>query len=142
MRIGSLPRFAAIVAAAAATRGCGGRSDCVADVPLDCAPLYEPTFDNIHQRTLIPSCAVSGASCHAAEGGQGGLVFSDADSSYAALLGTGGQRPRVAPGDPGCSLIVERLWSSDPSVVMPRGAPLSEAERCVFTQWIAGGAKR
>lgn len=125
-----------------ATRGCGGGSDCVADLPLDCAPLYDPTFDQIHARTLVPSCAVSGASCHGAEGGQGDLVIGDADSAYAALLGTNGGRARVTPGDPACSLLVERLWSTDPAVVMPRGAPLSDAERCVFTKWIAAGAKR
>jgi hypothetical protein len=135
-------RFAWTIAAAAATIGCGGGSECVADLPLDCAPLYTPTFDQIYTRTLAPTCAVSGASCHAPEGNQGGLSFGDADAAYAALLGKDGNTARVVAGDAACSVVIERLYATDPSVVMPRGAPLSDAERCVFTQWIANGAKR
>lgn len=135
-------RFAWTLAATAVIIGCGGESDCVTDLPLDCAPLYEPTFDQIYARTLAPTCAASGASCHAPEGSQGGLSFGDADAAYAALLGKGGGTARVLPGDPACSVLIERLYTTDPSTVMPRGAPLSDAERCVFTQWIANGAKR
>lgn len=133
-------RFA-FLALAAAAHGCGG-SECVADLPLDCAPLYTPTFDQIFTRTLTPSCAVSGVSCHAPEGSQGGLAFGDADAAYDALLGKAGGAARVLPGEPACSVLIERIHATDPDRVMPRGAPLSEAERCVFTKWIANGAQR
>src|ERR1700748_3373661 len=78
-----LPGAAPLALAAA---GCGG-PECVADVPASCSPLYTPTFDQIYTRTLAPTCALSGAACHAPEGAQGGLVFAGADASYAMLLG-------------------------------------------------------
>ena len=122
--------------------GAGGSSSCVKDLSTTCSPLYDPTFDNIYTRTLQPSCALSGASCHSAEGNQGGLALADADSAYAALLGKDGGSPRVVAGDPGCSLLIERLESTDADVVMPKGGRLSEAERCVFVKWVAAGAAR
>jgi hypothetical protein len=131
------------VGAAALGQGCSsGGPACVTTLPADCAPLYEPTFDNVYSRTIAPSCAVSGASCHAAEGRQGGLAFPDADAAYAALLGQDGGEARVIPGDAACSEIVERLYATDPDVVMPRGAPLADPERCAVVKWIAAGAKR
>ena len=58
------------------------------------------------------------------------------------LLGQNGAAPRVIPGDPSCSLVVERMVSEDPKQLMPPGSMLSEAERCVIVQWIQDGAKR
>jgi hypothetical protein len=121
------------------TPSCSG-DECVV-VSSDCAPLYAPEFDEIFARTLQPTCAASGGSCHAPEGMQGGLAFADVDSSYAALV-DGGDAARVLAGDPGCSLVVRKLESTEADVQMPPGAPLSEQERCVMVQWIAGGAKR
>ena len=112
--------------------------DCVA-VSSDCAPLYEPTFDNIHQRTLVPSCAI-GSSCHSSEGAKAGLVFDTADESYKAILGLDDPGSAFIPDDPGCSLIVKRIESIENP--MPPGQRLSEAERCVIVQWIAQGAPR
>ncbi len=129
---------------AALASGCGPAettSTCVQGLDLACAPLYEPTFDQIYTRTLKPTCAISGASCHASEGAMGGLVFADADGAYAALLGQGGAKPRVVAGDAACSLVIERVDATD-SKVMPPGAPLADAERCAIAQWIQNGAKR
>jgi hypothetical protein len=117
-------------------------TSCVANLPASCTPLYAPTFDQLYTRTLHPTCAQSGGACHASAGAQGGLVFEDADASYALLLGQKDGRVRVKPNDPACSLLVEHLESSDPSQVMPPGGMLSAAERCDFEQWIRNGAKR
>lgn len=127
--------------------GCSGGEDggggaCVQDLDLACAPLYTPSFANLHAQTLAPSCGISGGSCHSAQGAQGGLVLDDADVAYALLLGSNGAPQRVIPGDPACSLVVRKLHADSPSEVMPPGAPLSEAERCVFVRWIDAGAAR
>jgi hypothetical protein len=106
-----------------------------------CSPLYTPTFDQIFARTLQPTCAASGSSCHAAEGAKGGLVFEDLSVSYQSLVGQGGEAARVAPGDAACSPLIERLRPSDPARGMPPGAPLSDAELCAFVLWINDGAK-
>ena len=57
-------------------------------------------------------------------------------------LGEGSEEARVIAGDPACSLLVERLVSSDPKLQMPPGNPLSAAERCALVQWIEKGATR
>jgi hypothetical protein len=121
------------------TPACGGE-DCV-EVSASCDPLYEPTFDNVWQNTLSPSCAV-GSTCHTADGAQGGLVLDDADTAYAELLGDSGDDPRVLPGDAGCSKVVRRIVSDDTSTLMPPGSPLADAERCALIQWVANGAAR
>lgn len=138
-----LPLLAALLPAAYA--GCGPSSPaCVTDLSTSCAPLYAPTFDNIFSRTLQPTCAQSGGVCHDATAAQGGLFFADADSAYQLLTESKNADgiTRVMPGDPGCSLVMEKLESSDPGFQMPPGSQLSEAERCVFVQWIHDGAKR
>lgn len=131
--------------AGALLAGCGGESappsTCVAGLDRTCAPLYTPTFDQVYARTLKPTCALSGASCHASEGAMGGLVFADPDAAYAALLGQEGNKAHVVAGDAACSSIVERL-SAPSATVMPPGAPLADAERCAVIQWIEDGAKR
>lgn len=115
---------------------------CVEGLDLACAPLYSPTFDNVFTRTLQPTCAQAGASCHAAEGKQGGLAFDDPDSAYAELVGSASKQGVVVPGDPSCSALVERLETAEASRRMPPGNPLSAAERCAIVQWIHDGAKR
>jgi hypothetical protein len=72
----------------------------------------------------------------------GGLVFENIDMSYALLLGQNGGKARVIPGDPACSLVVEKLESTDPTFRMPPGTPLLPGEQCTIVQWIAQGAKR
>lgn len=111
------------------------------DLSTDCAPLYEPSYEQVFSRTLAPTCAPPGSACHAASGAKGGLVFEDADQAYAMLLGQTDGEQRVLPGDPACSPLVIRLEADD-STVMPPGAALSAAERCSVIQWIANGAER
>jgi hypothetical protein len=115
----------------------GGAQACTTYDPA-CAPLYEATYAQVFARTLQPTCAKSGVSCHAAGGGQGGLVFDDADRAHALLLDKG----VVKPGDARCSELAVRLTASDPSVRMPPGRALDPAEICAIQRWIADGARR
>jgi Planctomycete cytochrome C len=135
-------RAAASLVLLAGAAGCSGPapSECVAKLDLSCAPLYTPTFDQVYTRTLHPTCAQSGASCHSTSGAMGGLVFEDPDAAYALLLGENAGKARVTPGDAACSLLMERLEST--TKPMPPGAPLADAERCAVAQWIQNGAKR
>ncbi len=109
-----------------------------ATVDRACTPAFEPTFDNLMARTFRPSCALSGASCHAPEGAQAGLVLADADAAYAALRRDG----RAVAGDPECSVLSKRIHSVDVATQMPPGRPLSAGETCAIVQWLARGATR
>jgi hypothetical protein len=135
------PAFS-LAAAALIASGCSDGDVCLTSVDTACAPLYAPTFDQLFTRTLQPTCAQAGGSCHASAGAMGGLVFEDADASYALLLGRTDGRARVVPGDPACSVLIERLESTDPDRIMPRGSALPDGERCAFVQWVHNGAKR
>lgn len=128
--------FAGLVALA--TTGCDEpkASEPCAPVSTDCAPLYEPTFDQIHARTLVTSCALGGGACHGPSGGQGGVRLADADEAYRTLV-TGGK-----VGTAQCSELWLRMTSTDGDVRMPPGRSLPEAERCSIAKWIASGAKR
>ena len=141
-RMRALRMIPMTLAIAACTADGGGGDGCV-QVDAACAPLYTPVFDELHTRTLAPTCAVPGGSCHAAAGAQGGLVLEDPDTAFGELLGTttSGGVARVVPGDPGCSEVVRRVFAGG-SQGMPPGAPLSDAETCVFVQWIDAGAER
>ena len=128
--------------------GCsgGGSSgfDCVQDLDLSCSPQSDPpTFQAVFDDTLHPTCASGKGTCHTADVQMGGLVFEDIDQSYDLLLGNVDGRARVMPGDPSCSLIVERLEADTPTKRMPPASePLPAAERCTIEQWIAQGAQR
>ncbi|MCC7380316.1 MAG: hypothetical protein IT384_00695 [Deltaproteobacteria bacterium] len=119
--------------------GCGGSGDCLEALDLACAPLYEPTFAELHARTLSGSCAVGG--CHSGTSRAAGISLEGIDEAYAALTGEAGG-PRAIAGDAACSLLVRRVESSEASFVMPPGRPLSTAERCVIRRWVANGAQR
>jgi hypothetical protein len=123
---------------------CGGppAPACVPNLSPSCQPLYDPpSFQALYDNILHPTCASGSMTCHTSDGAKAGLVFEDRDMAYGLLLGTIGGRARVRPGDPGCSLLMERLESPDPSFRMPPGsAPLSAPELCTFIQWIANGA--
>jgi hypothetical protein len=115
--------------------GCEG-SHCL-ELETDCAPQYEPTFDQVWANTLSPSCALSG--CHGGGTASGGLELgADADTAHAALVDAG----HVEPGDPGCSHLMAHLELDGGAEPMPPGAPLDEAELCAIRQWIADGAAR
>lgn len=104
-----------------------------------CTPLYEPSYDDVFAKTLKPTCAKSGVSCHASTGRQGGLAFEDPDEAYRMLVDS---THVVRPGDPSCSPIVARIVATDGKVRMPPGRSLEATEQCSIIQWIASGAKR
>jgi len=108
------------------------------DAPAEtCTPAYEPTFANVFGKTLAPSCAKTGVSCHA-EGAQGGLSFLEENRAYEALST---HRSVVASGA-SCSPMVTRLEATDGKVRMPPGRSLPEGEICAVRRWIEAGAKR
>ena len=113
-----------------------GEVPCV-ELDAACAPLYEPTWENVHGNTVGPSCG-QGVGCHSAEGAQSGLVFEDIDGAYEAMVGGG----LVIPGEPACSEAMFRVTTREAGEAMPPGRPLSDAEACAIQQWIAAGAER
>jgi hypothetical protein len=120
---------------------CAALAGCPAEEPpacitvdTACAPLYEPTFDNVYAMTIKNGCGSDRSACHSAAG-QGGVSFADPQSAYDGLrLGL------VKPGDPGCSEMIVRTSSPGEDYEMPPGAPLSPAARCALIQWVAAGA--
>ena len=104
-----------------------------ADVSSDCDFLYEPTFDNIHANTLLPSCALGG--CHDAATAQAGLDMEEIETAYDSLLDG-----RVEPGNVNCSTLILKIENDRNG--MPPGSPMSESERCVLRKWIDAGAPR
>ena len=115
--------------------GCGGGSGtCVTESACDA--LYEPTYDNIFEQALKPTCGIDGKTCHSAEGAAGGLVFDDIDQTYTTLSDGG-----YLDGE--CAELVARIDAlDDPALLMPPGAALSDAERCAIRKWIDDGAPR
>ncbi len=144
MPLRSRYRFCATVAGALLAMvavGCEGGDICFDDVSADCAPQYEPTFDNVFTHTLLPSCAQAGA-CHATGSAAGGLTFETADGSHAQLVGDVDGVARALPNDAPCSLLIQRLETGEADQLMPPGGQLSAAERCAIIQWVQNGAKR
>ena len=132
---------AALALVAAVASACSGDDHgCLDEVVTDCDVLYEPVYDQIFARTLLPTCGEAGTACHAPEGAHNGLVFADPDEAYGLLLGEDGAPARVLPEDPGCSLLLRRLESGDDDFVMPPGTPLSEPELCAIRTRLAVGA--
>lgn len=117
---------------------CGEPEPTCATFEPGCTPLYAPTFQNVYDRTLRPSCAQAGGACHTSDGNAGGLAFVDVEQSYQALVGGG----RVVAGDAACSPLSQRLGSDEVSFQMPPGQLLKPEARCAIGQWIAAGAPR
>lgn len=144
----------AALALVAALCGCDGGADdgpteapaCVDVSPSTCAPLYTPSFDEVYTRTLMPSCATGGGSCHGNADATGaeahGLFIDDAEATHARLLQDRGDATFVVAGDAACSSLVVRLLVDDDVLRMPVGASLSEGEICSVAQWIENGAQR
>jgi hypothetical protein len=118
--------------------GCGSDQDCTVPQGGDCSPLYAPTYENVYANTLKPTCGQAGTACHATEGAQGGFKIGELESTYDELL----QKQLINPGEPGCSPVVQRLETDDPTQLMPPGARLSAPELCAIETWIANGASR
>ena len=129
------------------TLGCGSEPppdgpSCDAALPdVQCSPLYEPTFNKLHERLFEKKCALAGGACHAATGAQGGLVLEgDADEVYAILTS---DDMWLAPQALGCGSIYDRLHRQPgDSKLMPPGAPLQASELCALNQWLTAGAPR
>lgn len=119
--------------------GCGADEPGCAEVSAECAPLYEPTFDNVFAMTLQPRCGVAGVACHSRDGAQAGLIFEEVNESYDLLTSAPG---RVDPETLGCGTLLSRLAAADPARAMPPSAPLSDPELCAVVQWVAMGAQR
>lgn len=133
-----------VVCGACSSSPAPATSTCVEGLRTDCSPLYDPpSFSTIFEKILQPTCAQGQGTCHTSDAQMGNLVFEDEDDAYARLLGEVDGRARVKPGDPACSLLVERLEANSSNVRMPPGpTPLPEAARCDFVQWISEGAAR
>lgn len=102
-------------------------------VDVTCAPLYEPTFANVHANTLAEGCGGDRSSCHA----DGDLSFADPDTAHAALI-----ERYVKPGDASCSEMIVRVVGVGKDYQMPPGDPLDDAEACALVQWVQAGAMR
>jgi hypothetical protein len=142
----------ALVAAAsllACSNGGNGSSDdadvpCVTGLDAGCAATYDPpTYDAIYSGILVSNCAVGTGTCHTSDFAPDGLVFADETTSYDTLLAVNGGTALVLPGNPGCSTLMKRLESTDPSYHMPKGPSfLSAGDLCTIVQWISQGAPR
>jgi len=120
--------------------GCSSPSlDCNLDVSAACQPLYVPTFDNVYAMTLAPHCGSGARACHS-DTGRGGMSLATVDGAYDELLAPG--KDRVIPGDPSCSTMIIRAYSTDGRIKMPPGASLPAPELCALVQWIDMGALR
>src|SRR5215212_8367379 len=95
----------------------------VAGSPVVAAP---PDFDKEVAGLLTRRCL----ECHSGADPKGKLDLTSKD----AVTGKGGP---VKPGKPDAS----ELWKRIAGDEMPPKKPLSAAEKAVFREWIAGGAK-
>jgi hypothetical protein len=106
-----------------------------------CQPLYQPaTYATIYANTFSRSCAIGSGTCHSEDAKKGGLFFKDPLQAYDLLLGHSDGRARVLPEDPGCSILAQRLESTDRNFRMPPGDGLAAAELCDIVQWLGAGA--
>lgn len=106
------------------------------EVTTACQPIVNPpTFDALYSNVFSKSCAVT-SGCHG-PAFAGGLDMRTADAAHAGLS------KRVKPESLGCSLLLQRVESSNENVRMPPGPnPLTEPQRCAIRQWVANGAQR
>lgn len=118
---------------------CGGDKD-------DDSGVETPTFTEVRDDILMPSCAFS--SCHG--GGAGGLTLSetDPDAAYAALVGAmaDSNLTLVTAGDSNNSYLVDKLEDADTMVsgtAMPPGSSLLSTDPDAVAgirAWIDAGA--
>lgn len=81
---------------------------------------------------LVANCAMSG--CHDVASHKDGVIL----TSYLSLINSG----IVNPGNPGSSVLVDVITTSDPNDVMPQppAAPLSNQQIQLIQTWITQGA--
>ena len=103
-----------------------------------------PTFTQVYDQVLQPSCAFS--TCHGSSNGSGDFGFTDAAGAYAALLDVESlDSPgsvRVVPGDPDSSYLMAKLEAAAGIVGDPMPPPSGlEVDRAALVRdWIAAGA--
>jgi hypothetical protein len=136
-----------LAASSLAASGCGGDDDVLTCAEVDttmCTPTFPPTWDNVYKFVIEQRCgAATGAACHGTGGMQGGLTMTTQDIAFEGLVNGAGGMPRVLPMDASCSILTERVETSDTTKRMPRGgAQLSAGDRCAIEQWIAKGATK
>ncbi len=125
--------------AAIVLAGCPGEDQLVCiEVDPTCTPLYEPTWDNVFANTLRPKCGTGGGACHEGTGARGGLRLDEEAIGHRSL--TISSKNYVRVDDVECSEMIQRIYSSSSSLIMPRGSSLPDAERCALTQWVVAGA--
>jgi hypothetical protein len=106
-------------------------------------PLLVATFESIQANVFTPICV----ECHAGASAPLGLRL-DETNSYGLLVGVSSVEqlgvPRVAPGNPNGSYLVQKLEGSAAfGARMPLGRePLPQSDIDVIRQWIADGALR
>jgi len=139
----ALPLAAAVLVACGNDDANSDGGTCLAALPDDCTPLVDPSsFHQIYNGIIDQSCGGSGmgTTCHGEKGLQGKLRLTSEDAAYAALLGKDGTRARVIPNNPECSILMQRIASTDPSFRMPlNGDALSDSRRCAIQLWIKEG---
>jgi hypothetical protein len=117
----------------------------VDDDPLAITDDAAPgSLDHLHRTVVMKSCAGQPGLCHA---GQFDPNLSTPALFYANLVARPGlehdKELRVKPGDPGSSLIIDKLRNRNVATQMPLGAkPLPEEQIALFESWIRGGALR
>jgi hypothetical protein len=116
---------------------------------LSCAGDPPPTFSEIQDRVLTPSCAFS--TCHKGVSAAGGLNL-EAPAYEAMVNVASSQNPaksQVAPGDPAGSYLLDKMVGEDQRTggALPAGVgmPLTgfpiDAERVALVRaWIEAGA--
>jgi hypothetical protein len=122
---------------------CGGDNssfECLPEPERACDASFAPTFEAFYANHLA-TCASSPV-CHG-YGAESGLVLAGGpDAAYDALLGRVEGPAFVLPGDPNCSILIQRLESTDTDFVMPRGMALPDEAQCAVRQWVENGATR
>lgn len=131
----------ALAACGGDDEGGNGTIQC-AELPPTCSEAFQPTWDKVYEDVIQRRCGGSaGVACHGPNGKMGNLVLYEKESSYRALLGMDGTRARVEPMDPDCSMLMERLTTTDEARRMPlRANPLTASEICSVQKWIEQGA--
>ena len=116
---------------------------------IACAPegddpeVVPPTFTELRERVLTPSCVF--AACHKGASPAGGLGLEG--DAHAALVDAPStalpDRTLVVPGVPEDSYLLEKLESSMPGAgdPMPPTASLSEERLDLVRSWIEAGAR-
>lgn len=102
------------------------------------------SLDDLHQRIIAKRCSGQPGLCH---NGQFEPNLSTPAMTYAYLVGRPGlEKPdelRVKPGDPGRSLLIDKLRNRGVATQMPLGAePLEDADIRALEAWITDGALR